>query len=227
MEPKKNPKYDVNRYRPHLFSIGLICSFAIVIMAFQWKTAVSNVKPPKPQPLDDEITYVVPVTTYEQPKPEQLVRVRFPKDFIETPELDIPESDQPPVVIDPIVIVIPQGTIEVPKEVPPIDSIFIVSENPPMPVGGYANFYDILNKNMKYPRLAQQRHLEGKVFVQFVVGKNGELTDMQVIKGIGGGCDEEAMRVIKLTKWNPGKQRGVPVRVRMTQPISYQLNERQ
>jgi protein TonB len=225
MEPKKNPKYDVNRYRPHLFSIGLICSFTIVIMAFQWKAELTNVKPPKPLELGDEITYVVPTTAYEQPKSEkQIVRVQFPANFTETIEPDIPESNEPIVTVDLTIIAIPQSALEVPSEAEEIDIIHIGSEIAPEPVGGYNNFYDILKKNMKYPRPAQQKSIQGRVYVQFVVGKNGELTDMRVIKGIGGGCDEEAMRVIKLAKWNPGKQRGVPVRVRMTQPIIFQLN---
>jgi Periplasmic protein TonB, links inner and outer membranes len=60
--------------------------------------------------------------------------------------------------------------------------------------------------------------------VEFVVNKNGAPSDLKVTKGIGGGCDEEAMRVIALSKWEPGKQRGNPVRVRMSMAINFKLN---
>jgi len=66
--------------------------------------------------------------------------------------------------------------------------------------------------------------IEGRVFVQFVVDKDGSITNVEVLKGIGGGCDEEAVRVVKnAPKWNPGKQRGRPVRVKMVLPITFKL----
>jgi protein TonB len=66
--------------------------------------------------------------------------------------------------------------------------------------------------------------VEGKVFVQFVVDKDGTLTDIKAVKGIGAGCDEEAVRVLKAApKWKPGKQRGRPVKVRMILPITFKL----
>lgn len=67
-------------------------------------------------------------------------------------------------------------------------------------------------------------NIEGRVFVQFVVGKDGSLTDVTVIRGIGGGCDEEAIRVLKgAPGWKPGKQRGKPVRVKMVLPITFKI----
>ncbi len=225
MEPKKNPKYDVNRYRTSLFSIGLICSVAIVIMAFHWKVELIKKTTPKLQPPDDMITYVVPATSFEQPKAlEKIVHVKFATSFTESKVDDIIEANEPDLIIDPSLIETTASRVEVAVELPSGDEPLIKSEVAPEPVGGYENFYKILQNNMRYPRPAQQKNISGKVFVQFVVGRNGEISDMHVIKGIGGGCDEEAMRVIKLAQWKPGKQRGVAVRVRMTQPIIFQLN---
>jgi protein TonB len=66
--------------------------------------------------------------------------------------------------------------------------------------------------------------VEGRVFLQFVVNKDGSLTDIKVVKGIGAGCDEEAIRVLKSApRWSPGKQRGVPVRQRMVLPLTFKL----
>ena len=79
-------------------------------------------------------------------------------------------------------------------------------------------------ENLRYPPRAARMGIEGRVFVEFIVEKNGSLTDINVVKAIGGGCDEEAIRVISTApRWNPGKQRGNPVRVRMILPIMFRL----
>ena len=85
-------------------------------------------------------------------------------------------------------------------------------------------FYKYVATTLRYPAQARRMGIEGKVFVQFVVDKDGSLTDVQAIKGIGAGCDEEAVRVIsKAKKWKPGKQRGRAVKVRMILPITFKL----
>jgi len=94
----------------------------------------------------------------------------------------------------------------------------------PEPVGGYEGFYKTLSKNIKYPKRASIDEITGKVFVSFVVNEKSELSDLKVVKGIGSGCDEEAIRVIGLTKWKAGKQRGKPVKVRMMQTINFRIN---
>ena len=100
----------------------------------------------------------------------------------------------------------------------------MVVEDQPEPQGGMQAFYEYVGKNLKYPSQARRMGIEGKVFVQFVVNTDGTLTDVQAIKGIGAGCDDEAVRVVKTApKWKPGKQRGKPVRVRMVLPITFKL----
>lgn len=95
----------------------------------------------------------------------------------------------------------------------------------PNPEDGMAGLYKYVGKNMRYPNEARRKGIEGKVFIQFVVSKNGDLINIKTIKGIGGGCNEEAERVIKTApKWNPGKQRGQPVEVRMILPITFKLS---
>ncbi|MBK0381481.1 TonB family protein [Pedobacter sp. SD-b] len=90
--------------------------------------------------------------------------------------------------------------------------------------GGLSAFGSFLSHNLRYPSNAIDNNLQGRVYLQFVIEKDGALTDAKVIKGIGGGCDEEALRVINLSpKWNPGTQRGKPVRVNYTVPIFFQL----
>jgi periplasmic protein TonB len=104
------------------------------------------------------------------------------------------------------------------------EEIFTIVEDQPQPKGGMAAFYEYVGKNLKYPAQARRMGIEGKVFVEFVVDKDGTITDVKAIKGIGAGCDEEAIRVIQLApKWSPGKQRGRPVKVRMILPITFKL----
>ena len=88
-----------------------------------------------------------------------------------------------------------------------------------------AAFYKQLGKNLRYPRQAKKMGIQGKVYIRFIVDTDGSLTNIEVLKGIGAGCDEEALRVItQAPKWKPGKQRGKPVKVRMTIPIVFKLN---
>jgi periplasmic protein TonB len=119
-------------------------------------------------------------------------------------------------------VIISKQTEVLPEE--KADEIFTIVENQPMPKGGYKAFYDYVGANLRYPASASRMGIEGRVFVEFIVEKDGSLTDIKVVKGIGGGCDEEAVRVISgAPKWNPGKQRGNAVRVRMVMPIMFKL----
>jgi TonB family protein len=105
---------------------------------------------------------------------------------------------------------------------------FTVVEEQPSFEGGMDAFYRYIASEMKYPLQARQQGIEGRIFVQFVVEKDGSLSDVQAIKGIGSGCDDEAVRVIQnAPSFKPGKQRGKPVRVRMVMPITFKLDGQQ
>lgn len=92
--------------------------------------------------------------------------------------------------------------------------------------GGTDAFYRYIASEMSYPLQARQKGVEGRVFVQFVVEKDGSLSDVKAIKGIGAGCDGEAVRVVQsASSFKPGKQRGKPVRVRMVMPITFKLSQ--
>lgn len=108
-----------------------------------------------------------------------------------------------------------------------VDEIFFIVEEQPAPKGGMPAFYKYIGESIKYPMQAKQAKIQGKVFVEFVVDRDGSISNIKVVKGIGFGCDEEAARVLKESpKWRPGKQRGKPVRVRMTLPILFRFYER-
>ena len=103
----------------------------------------------------------------------------------------------------------------------------IVEEMPSFP-GGEQALIDYVSKNVVYPQEARDKEISGRVFVSFVVEKDGSVNEVKVMRGIGGGCDEEAVRVIKsMPKWKPGKQEGKPVRVSYMMPINFKLTEKQ
>lgn len=100
--------------------------------------------------------------------------------------------------------------------------IFVVVENPPILIGGIS----AVQSNIVYPPLALQAGIEGRVIVQFIIDKNGQVLHPTVIRGIGGGCDEEAVRAVLKAKFQPGLQRGRPVAVRYTLPITFRINSK-
>jgi periplasmic protein TonB len=102
--------------------------------------------------------------------------------------------------------------------------VYTYVEQMPQPPGGMEGLMQYLGKNIKYPALALRNQVEGKVFVNFVVGPNGQISDVKVTKGIGAGCDEEAVRVIsKMPAWSPGKQNGRAVSVSYTVPVTFTI----
>jgi protein TonB len=224
MEPKKHPSKDVHRYSKHFFLIGLCISISLAITAFEWRTEKKKVIA-EPTVFEDPTMAIYPVpVTYIENKPS-------PQPIKEKPTIVNPN------IIEEIDNVIGDEPIEFPSD-DPVDitfnygngdgvetavDTFIFVENMPEPEGGYEAFYKLLSKNMKYPTKAKNRNAEGKVFVEFVVNKEGSPVNMKILKGVGYGCDEEAMRVLSLAKWNPGKQRGRAVSVKMVVPIYFKL----
>jgi len=225
MEPKKNPVYDVHHYRPVIFGISLIASLFAVIVVFEW--SVEKIERPV---IPDDIVFAqlipieYPLHNFSEDVPKQAKQVN-PDRFIEVKHDPVVQVDDPVITTEPE---LNESAVEpIHYEAPPVEvgpeEVFVTAEFMPLPEGGYEGFYKLLSKNMKYPKAARRNTTQGKVYIEFTVGKSGEVTNMRVIKGIGDGCDEEAMRVLALAKWTPGKQRGIPVNVRMVQAIDFRL----
>lgn len=107
------------------------------------------------------------------------------------------------------------------------DDVFMIVEEQPTYPGGNEAWFKHLQTNLKYPEQARKAGIEGNVFISFVVKKDGSLEDFQVIRGIGAGCDAEALRVLmESEKWNPGKQRGKVVKTRMQMRIVFRLSDK-
>lgn len=222
MEPKKHASRDVHRYRPVIFSTGLIFSLLIVIVAFHWKAAI---KAEKPRYVADEINepefIVRPTVQPPRERPATVLPMRTTASVQITEaaigDISLPAPD---IYLDSI----EAATIEIPADEPL--EVLDWTDEMPEPEGGYEAFYALLRSEMNYPRKARATETEGRVFVRFTVGKDGTLRDFSVVKGIGAGCDEEALRVLRLTHWRAGRQNGRPVAVRMIQPIFFKLGTR-
>ena len=106
------------------------------------------------------------------------------------------------------------------------DAIFVVAENAPEFPGGSDSLYAYIARNIKYPEAAKKEKIEGRVFVTFVIEKDGQVSSAKILRDIGGGCGEEAIRVVKnMPKWKPGTQRGNPVRFQFNLPVSFLLGK--
>ena len=104
------------------------------------------------------------------------------------------------------------------------EEVFVVVEEEPEFPGGMEALYRYLASNIKYPELAKKEKIQGTVYVSFVVEKDGSVTNIKVLREIGGGCSEEAVRVVRqMPKWKPGRQRGQRVRVQYNLPIKFSL----
>lgn len=223
MEAKKNPNADLSKKTGLFLNIGFVVSLLLVIAAFEWKSYEKSDLLELGQVNDDfEEMTEVPLTQQPPPPPPkikqpEIIEVPDEEEIEEEIEVDLDVEITEDTEIDEVVF-------EEPVEEEETDEIFQIVENPASFKGGIGAFYQYVQKNMKYPSQAQRMGLEGKVFVQFVVGKDGKITDVTVLRGIGAGCDEEAIRVLKNSPaWSPGKQRGRPVRQRMVLPITFKL----
>ncbi len=224
MEAKKSPKADLENKRIFFTQIGLIVALAIVLFAFEWKSYDRSESSLGQRAIDDTPEEIIPITKQEIKPPP-------PKPPPQTTILNIVEDD---VEIDDEIEIDAEADDDTEmQEYIPFDDdeeeveemeIFTVVEDAPGFPGGDEARIKYLQKNIKYPQMARESGIQGTVYVTFVVEKDGKVTNVQILRGIGGGCDEEAIRVIQnMPRWNPGKQRGKPVRVQFNMPIKFTL----
>jgi len=105
-------------------------------------------------------------------------------------------------------------------------SVFNLVEKQPEFPGGEQALLDYIGSNVHYPKKARKKNIQGTVYISFIVEKDGKVSTVRVLRGIGGGCDEEAVRVVSsMPAWKPGYQRGKPVRVQFNLPIRFILSD--
>ncbi len=228
MELKKNPQFDVNRQRGLYFSIGLMLSFGLVLLAFEYQSPITD---QLLQPIETAMDFndIVEIPPTEQKPPPPAKVIQLPKVVEVSDEVEIEEEIDINLDVEVTEDMIIEEVIfeETPIE-EETEEIFLIVENKPVYKGGDAALYKYLSEHLSYPSVARRMGIEGRVYVQFVVWKDGSIRDVVALKGIGGGCDEEAVRVVSnMPKWQPGKQRGKPVNVRMVLPVFFKLSSNQ
>ena len=226
MEIKKSPKADLEGKKGIFFEIGLTLALAILLFAFEWKSSTAEVnafQTVAEVEIEEEIIPITQQMMKPRPPPPPAPKLTDLIDIVEDDtnideELEIQdaeddsENQEVPDVTD-------FGDYE--GEDTGEAQIFQVVEDMPAFPGNVTKW---ISKNVKYPVLAMENGIQGKVFVQFVIEKDGSITDVKVSRGVDASLDKEAVRVVKaMPKWKPGKQRGKPVRVSYTLPIFFQL----
>ena len=225
MEEKKSPKANLENKKLMFIQIGIIISLLIAWLAFEHKSydkrTIDESLLNREVAIDEEM---VEITKQEEQKPQpvevpkQTTQLEIVQDDVETEDLNINAEVEQNEVIEEYV-----APEVVEEEVVEQEIFQIVEEMPSFP-GGEAKLMEYVAKNIKYPQIARETGIQGRVFVGFVVEPDGSISNVKLLRGIGGGCDEEAMRVIKsLPKWKPGKQRGKAVRVSYQIPVFFKL----
>ncbi len=226
MDPKKSSKADLENKKFIFRQIGLIIALAFILLAFEWKTYEKSTDGFGERIVENIDEEIIPITEQKvkpppPPPPKKVIVINVVEDDVEVEddiEIDI-EDDQETEVEEYV-------PIEVDEEESDEDApIFMVVESMPIfPGGGDAALYRYLGANIEYPQMAKESVIQGTVWVTFVIEKNGKVSGIKVLRGIGGGCDEEAVRVIRnMPRWTPGKQRGKPVRVQYNLPVKFIL----
>ena len=217
MEPKKNPEISLEKKKGLFFQIGLVVTLVIVLGAFEWKSYEKVDYNLGQLNLDDLEEEIIPITRQEitpppppPPPPEVIVIVEDIVEIEVEAEIETTESDE-------------MVAIEIEEESD--EEFFMVVENMPEFPGGDAGLMKYIQNNVKYPPIAKEYNITGKVYVSFIVDKSGSVTDVKIARGVDKSLDAEALRVVKsLPKYKPGKQRGKAVRVMFTIPINFTLN---
>ncbi|MBI9036707.1 MAG: energy transducer TonB [Bacteroidales bacterium] len=225
MEAKKSKKADLEHKRIIFIQIGLIISLAIVLYAFEYKTYEKKEIDFGERIMEDVTEEIIPITeqkveVHKIVAPKTITVINIVDDDVEIEDdIDIDVEADDNTEIEEYVPIEEEEEAEE-------QEIFLVVESPPSFPGGEAARKRFLGENLKYPQMAKESGIQGKVYVTFVVEPNGSVTGIKIIRGIGGGCDEEAIRVTKLMPtWIAGKQRGKPVRVQFNMPIKFTLQQ--
>lgn len=227
MEAKKSPKADLEKKKGLFLEIGLVATLAIVLLAFNIKSydqkeiEIIQNHIDGPEELDVEITRPdEPPPPPPEPEVVTPTELNVVADNVEVADVDINAEDDQNQAQQEYVAPVVETVEEDVKD----EEIFVSVEKMPEFPGGEEKLYKYLRDNLKYPDMATQQNIQGKVYVQFVVEKDGSIANPKVLRDIGGGCGDEALRVVRaMPKWNPGIQRTKKVRVQYTLPVNFQL----
>ncbi|MCL2098364.1 MAG: energy transducer TonB [Bacteroidales bacterium] len=229
MEIKKSPKANLENKKTFFVEIGLVIALAICLVAFEWKTYDKSIS------LMDMGTQVVteeemvPIIPPDIPPPPPMPQVPIVTDVIEIvddntkikDDLILSTEDNKNLGVQ-VLDYVPKQVVaeEVEEDIP----VAVVEEKPKFMGGDENEFTKWVFKNMVYPEIAKENNIQGRVILSFVVGPDGRVVDVKVLRGVDPSLDKEALRVVNMSpRWTPGKQRNKPVRVKYTFPVIFQL----
>ena len=225
MQLKKSPKASLEDKKLTYVLMGLVLVLSICYVAFEW----TEKEVTKYEVTDTEFFFEEEIdiqqTTQETPPPppppavQEVEVLNVVEDDVETETIEINTEDDKDVEV----VIAPP--VEAPLEDEEEEVIFVVVESMPEFPGGQQALFKYLAENVKYPVIAQENGIQGRVICQFVVNKDGSIVDVVAVRSSGEpSLDKEAIRVIQsMPKWKPGKQRGKPVRVKYTVPVNFRL----
>lgn len=220
MEQKKSNNANLEKKKSSFMWIGMVFALAVVLMAFEYTVydqVVTKLGKLDLDLLEEEIVPIAQITPPPPPPPPTpttVIEIVDDEEEIEEIEVMDMELDEDTEI----------EYVEVVEEAVEEEEIFTIVETMPSFPGGEEALFKFLGKNIDYPQMAADAGITGMVYVTFVIEKDGSVSDARILKGIGGGCDEEALRVVKqMPKWSPGKQRGKSVKVQYNLPVRFIL----
>jgi len=227
MELKKSKKADLQGKRNLFLEIGFVLALGLVLLAFEWTSRPAEVEGFQQETGSDLVQETVPVTRQQErkeppppppPKSTEVINI-VENDVVIEDELVLEESEADQ---DTRVSIDAFASEEEEEEE---EQVFVVVEDMPSFQGkGLNAFAAYVQQNLKYPLVAQENGIEGTVYLRFIVDKDGSVIHVQVLRGVDPTLDKTAIEAVqRAPKWKPGKQRGKPVKVSCTMPISFTL----
>ncbi len=225
MDVKKSPKASLEDKKMLFVMMGLVMVLSLLYIGFEWTDKEITVYAATDTSLLAEEEIEVVQTAQElpppppPPAPEIVEILNVVEDNVEVASVEINTEDNKDKVV-----AISAPVTSAPIEEEEDNVIFQVVEKMPSFPGGDSQLFKFLNDNVKYPVIAQENGVQGRVICQFVVNRDGSIVDVEVVRSVDASLDKEAIRVIKsMPKWSPGQQRGKPVRVKYTLPVNFKL----
>lgn len=227
MDAQTNWRNKLEKNKGIFFKTGLSISMILVLLAFEYKVSERSITDLPPQMdvyIDDEmIEITIPEPPAPPPAPDmQEITIVPDNELDEDYEFQIDVDLTGDVAIDDF------SPVKFVKEEDLIDEkeVFVSPEIMPEFPGGIKALYEHLANNLRYPSAARETGIQGRVYVSFVIEKDGSVSNVKVMRGIGGGCDQEAVRVIEsLPRWHPGQMGTRPVRVSYSLPVFFKLQK--
>ncbi len=225
MELKKHPKVNLERFRGIFLQVGFLVTVGLIFLAFEWSTSNVSVDDLGKMNNSDIEEEIIPVTRQEdipppvkQEKPQVINTLEImddEADIDDEAEIEDTEAD------DDTEIKVDDIEEDDEEEEP---EVFFIVENMPIFPGGEIGLRKYIATHVRYPTVARENGIQGKVFVRFIVNYKGKVGKVSIARGVDPLLDKEAIRVIKtLPQWKAGEQRGKKVSVWFTVPINFQL----